>query len=58
MGWDEPTETKTIAAHFNGDEYTESSFGILYKDLLTQGTEGAICQLPDTLKGADANGYI
>ena len=34
MGWDEPTETKTIAAHFNGDEYTESSFGILYKDLL------------------------
>ena len=23
MRWDEPTETKTIVAHFNGDEYTE-----------------------------------
>lgn len=37
---------------------TESYFGILYKDLLTQETEGAICQPLDILKGADANGYI
>lgn len=24
MGWDEPEEPITIAAHFDGDEYTES----------------------------------
>lgn len=23
MGWDEPEEPQTIAAHFDGDEYTE-----------------------------------
>lgn len=26
--------------------------------MLTQGTEGAICQLPDFMKGVGANGYI
>lgn len=27
-------------------------------NMLTKGTEGAICQLLDALKGAGANGYI
>lgn len=31
MGWDEPEEPQTIAAHFDGDEYTEEELDEIKK---------------------------
>ena len=31
MGWDEPEDSQTIAAHFDGDEYTEEELDEIKK---------------------------